>query len=44
VLGQVARHQLIAIQSDPHDRDLRAAVGLERHQVSERRTFEYGPS
>ena len=44
VLGQVGRHQLVAVQSDPHDRDLRSAIGFQRHQVRERRTFEDGPS
>ena len=33
VLGQVRGDDLIAVQPDPDDRDLRSSVWLERHQM-----------
>jgi hypothetical protein len=44
VLGQVRRDDLVAIQSDPDNRDLRPSVRLERHQVRQRSALEYSAS
>jgi hypothetical protein len=43
MLGEMAEDDLLTIQSDPDDRDLRAAVRLECHQVREARPFENSP-
>jgi hypothetical protein len=44
VLGQVRGDDLIAVQADPHDRDLRSSVWLERHQMRQRSSLEYSSS
>ena len=34
--GEVACDDLVAVEPDPHDRDLWAAIGFNSHKVSER--------
>jgi len=38
---EMAYHELVALNSDPHDGDLRAAVGIERGQMGERSFFDH---
>ena len=44
VLGQVSGDDLVAIQADPDNRDLRPSVRLERHQVRQRPALKYSSS
>jgi hypothetical protein len=43
VLGQVASHDLIAVETDPDDAHLRAAVRVQGHQVRQGRGFQHSP-
>src|ERR1700704_3543209 len=38
---EMAYHELVALNSDPHDGDLRAAVVIERGQMGERSFFDH---
>jgi hypothetical protein len=42
VLGQMRGDDLVAVKTHPHDRDLGAAVGLERDEMREARALEHG--
>src|ERR1700759_3670622 len=44
VLRQVRGDDLVSVQADPDDRDLRSSVWLERHQMSQRSSLEYSSS
>jgi len=43
VLEQVARHQFIALETDPHDRNLGPPVRLERDQVGQTWALKHRP-
>lgn len=44
VLRQVGGDDLIAIQADPDNRDLRSSIWLERHQMRKRSAFKHSSS
>ena len=41
VLGQVSGNDLVAVQADPDDRDLRPSIRIERYQMRQRPAFKY---
>ncbi len=43
-LCQVRREEFVAVEADPHDRNLRTAVGVQGDEVRERWTFEKPPA
>jgi hypothetical protein len=43
VVGKVAGHYLVAVEADPHDGHLGAAVWVQSHQVRQGRGLEHCP-
>jgi hypothetical protein len=44
LLAQMTRDDVVAVEADPDDRDLRTSVAVERDEVRERGGLEHGPS